>query len=312
MQIKYKTLCKDNFGIEFKLISGLGANYIAQVGDVGSIRRIKKSYIFAKRCMDNLHEHALEPLSFDVSDSGIVSALYRQKDVAMLETFLNQANDLWQYIVGKRLGRVLYLLHHSPLVEKDKIRAQRRSERIIDTLALYLEKKHMRFENDSTLIEAISMRLGNMQHTKDVLILGLISLNNLFLSHDGIIVIKPTYNFSIGDYTEDLASLTNECAKNYPLFVSGAIDGYFGVNIPSKFYVNYALYSAINVITRGYNKVLSQKNRDLKLCREIYDNYVEKIDFLNFQFDDFKKPIPKFLLTNKLLKIRQQCLESGL
>lgn len=312
MQIKYKTLCADSFGIEFKLISSTDANYIAQVGDESEFIRIKKSYIFAKRCMDNLCEHSLEPLSLDVSDNGIVSALYRQKDVAMLEFFLNHANDLWQYVVGKRLGRVLYLLHHSKLIEKDKIRAQRRSEKIIDTLALYLEKKHMRFENDSALIEAISMRLGNLKHTKDVLLLGLVSLNNLFLSHDCTIVLKPTYNFAIGDYTEDLASLTNECAQSYPLFVAGAFDGYFGMHIPTKFYVNYALYSAINVITRGYTKVGAKKNKGLNLGKKVYDSYVEKIDFLNYQFDDFKKPIPKFLLTNKLLNIRKQCLEKGL
>lgn len=313
MQISYKSLSSDSFNIEFKLVKSDQSNFVAQQGDVKYKSRIKKAFIFAQRTYPTLQEHMLEPISINqTDDAGIVTALYRNMDIARAEDFLKNSNSLWQYVIGKRMGRVLNLLHSCELTQKDELRARHHHDRMVKNFHAYLNDRRMRFLNDGELIEAIEPRLDNFTSKKKVLLMGVAGLQNIFLTHDATVVIKPTYNFAIGDYAEDLASITNECAQSYPLFVGGVLDGYFGAKIPSQFYVNYALFTAMNVINRGY----AQISRSIKLndgsSFEIFRAYISKIDFLKEQFSGYKKPIPQFLMTEQLQQVRQKALSRAL
>lgn len=297
MKLIYKTLDVDEFGIECKVLRSQSSNFYVYQTDLDNKARLKRAFKGARFFYKYAKEVFLEPISYNEQD-GIATALYTYISSGKLNDFLDKAPDHMQYAMGKKSGRALSALHTIPLSNKQKQKATLHIEKTKQKLYTYLTSLD-RMPNDGETIEAIGDRFDLFSVLKPVMRYGAFKADHILISKDMDIIFTPSSSYGEGDICEDFALLACEHSGNYPCFVAGAIDGYFGLKIPSQFYLGFALHCALNSL---YRCALRSQINDKEKQRMQEQSLRIQLDFLSFN-----TPIPDYLQSQRVKEARAKC-----
>ena len=134
---------------------------------------------------------------------------------------------------------------------------------------------------------------------------GGLRLDNVFLTQEGNVILKPSASYGFGDAIEDLVLFECEDAGQMPCVVAGIIDGYFGgVNVPANFWVSFAIFSAIYALTRCSEHVRKSPKEQSRM--------VAQSKRIMQDFDNFARPIPRWYRSNLIKKARAEAKRLGI
>lgn len=304
MQLSYRKLFLDSNNVEYSVIKTMSTRCLCLQGDRTALARIKKAYKSAQFFYKAAPENIFEPISLNENASGnLVNALFTYQDAGFLKDFLGVVPPEWQYATGKKIGRILKDLHSVPLTKEQVLKAGKRHDSYMEKLASYVsELPHLK--NDRVAMEAISTRYDYFSLLRPVMRYGSLKYQKIMTTHDGTILLLPSYSFGPGCMCEDFASLEFENAGLYPVLCAGVIDGYFSSKVPVKFWMHFALYSALYSLWKCALKAKESKEMHLKMQLNS--------DRIREDFDNFKKPIPTWYSNSELLIIKEKAIKLAL
>lgn len=304
MQLSYRKLFTDANSVEYSVIKTTGTRCLCLQGDRKVLPRIKKAYKSAQIFYDASPDNIFEPISINENIEGnLVNALFTYKDAGFLKDFLSVVPPEWQYAAGKKIGRILKDLHSVPLTQAQTEKANQRHSSYMEKIASYVaELPHLK--NDRIAMDAISTRYDYFSIFRPVMRYGSLKYQKIMTTHDGTILMLPSYSYGPGCMCEDFASLEFENAGLYPVLCAGVIDGYFSSLVPVKFWMHFALYCALYSLWKCALKA--------KESKEMYLKMQLNSDRIREDFDNFKKPIPTWYSNQELLKIKEKSIKLAL
>ena len=157
------------------------------------------------------------------------------------------------------------------------------------------------FKNDRFALDALSSRYDHFRIYTAVLRYGSLKHQKLMLTKDSSLILLPSYAFGPGDMCEDFASLECECAGLYPVLCAGVIDGYFNEQVPVKFWIQFALYSALYSLWKC--GVYAKQSTDMMVKMQL------NCDRIREDFNDFKNPIPSWYSDPLIKDLRKEALK---
>lgn len=151
-----------------------------------------------------------------------------------------------QYNLGMQAGRILRKLHDNSLTEYNEDWQARYLSVIEPRLAAY-KNEGVQFEGSSQVLEYLETNKALLSDRPQVFHHGDFHLGNMVINNGRLSIIDwDTADFdNIGDPWYEF----NRIGVEEPAFVAGQIDGYFGVNIPERFWRLFAYYQAGSAIT---------------------------------------------------------------
>ncbi|MGN1281228.1 MAG: hypothetical protein ACI4UM_04935 [Succinivibrio sp.] len=302
MQLSYRHLFTDENRVEFSVLKTENTNCLCIQGDKKLERRIRKAYSSAQFFFPKIKENFFEPVSVNVQ-SERVSALFSYRQSGFLSDFLKVVPEHWQYATGKKLGRVLKEMHSTPLTQKQLEQANNRHSSYMSRIASYVaDLPH--FKNDRYAMEAISTRYDYFSVFRPVMRYGSLKHQKILITDDSTLLILPSYSYGPGCMCEDFASLECETAGIYPVFCAGVIDGYFSSAIPAKFWMHFALYSALYSLWKCALKARGSKEKHILMQ--------QNCDRIREDFSNFAKPVPSWYSNGDLEKIKNRALKQAL
>ena len=302
MELSFRSLFKDASGIEYCVLRNDGADCLCLQGGSELKGRIRSAYRSAALFFENSPDNFLKPLSLNESE-GRVNALFSNVEAGRLERFLKVVSPEWQYTAGRRTGRALRLIQGEPLSEEHLKKAQDRQAAFMEKLADYVGNKP-HFIDDAFAMEALSQRYDNFTLFKPVWRYGMLRHDKIYITSSGDIVLLPSSSGGPGDICEDFALLECESAGVYPLYCAGVVDGYFSGKIPSKFWLHFAMYSALYSLWRCARKA----RRDESLQKTMQQEY----DRIRLDFANFKKPVPNWYSSAEVKAARETAVQKAL
>lgn len=304
MQLSYRKLFSDSNNIEYSVVKTMSTRCLCLQGNRQSLPRIKKAYKSAQFFYKGAPENIFEPISINENAQGnLVNALFSYQDSGFLKDFLSVVPPEWQYAAGKKIGRILKDLHSLPLTQDQMEKANRRHSSYMDRIASYVGELP-RLKNDRYAMEAISSRYDYFSIFRPVMRYGSLKYQKILTTHDGTILLLPSYSYGPGCMCEDFASLEFENGGLYPVLCAGVIDGYFSSVVPVKFWMHFALYSALYSLWK-----CALKGKESK---EMYIRMQLNSDRIREDFDNFKRPVPNWYSDPELLKIKEKAVKLAL
>lgn len=302
MQLSYRHLFTDENQVEFSVLKTENTNCLCLQGDRKVLPRIKKAYKSAQFFFPNVKDNFFEPISINpLSDN--VSALFSYRQSGALSDFLRVVPEHWQYATGKKLGRALKEMHSASLTEKQIERAKTRHSSYLNRIASYVaDLPH--FKNDRYAMEAISTRYDYFSVFRPVMRYGSLKHQKILITSDSTLLLLPSYSYGPGCMCEDFASLECETAGLYPVFCAGVIDGYFSSVVPTKFWMHFALYSALYSLWKCGLKAKTGKQMHILMQ--------QNSDRIREDFSNYTKPIPIWYTNENIEKIREKSIRQAL
>lgn len=302
MLFSYRKFLTLPSGIEF-LVMHTGRNdFLCIQGTMKLKDRIKRAYVCAGRLKQSDPENALIPLSFG-EKRGQINAVFEGDCGGLLQQFLKMVPASVQYAQGKKVGRILKAFHTQPLNAQQLKRADMRQEHFLERLATYISSMP-RFVHEQIAIDAISRRFGSYGCFRPAMRYGQLRADRICVRDDFSTVLLPSCVFGPGDVCEDFALLETMSAGSFPCYCAGVLDGYFVGEIPTTFWVSFALQSALYSLWRcGKTAMISKKAFELMQAesQRIADD-----------FNGFKDPVPKWYLSKALNRVKAEALKAGL
>lgn len=298
MQIGYRKLFIDKNDIEYSVVKTGTAQCLCLQSDRKKLSRVKKAYLSSKFFYPASPENFFEALSVnEVVSQNLVNALFTHVESGFLSDFLAVVPKEWHYATGKKLGRVLRNLHNVSLTEKQRAKAQSRHDKFMEHMATYITALP-HFKNDKYAIDAISSRYDHFKIFRSAMRYGSLKHQRVMITHDSTLLLLPSYTFGPGDICEDFAMLEYESAGLYPIVCAGVIDGYFSGVIPSKFWMHFALYSALYSLWKCGTKA--------KESKQMYVKMQLNSDRIREDFNNFLKPVPNWYTNPELAIIKEK------
>ncbi len=310
MQVSLQTLSQDRLGIELMEIKANGQSYIAMQSSTRYSSRVKKAFELAKRYYHVAPDNFLEPISYKQAavQGTMTTALFSNIPLFNLQKHLDRQSNLNEYILGKKAGWALLRLHQAPFNDFDSTKSSAHLRRCYTRFQSYINSKY-RFINDDHIVKALDSRISSLNLNHAVLCYGNFNAEQMFLNKDNDIILAPSYAATIGDPYEDLAILTVDNLDSYPYFIAGCIDGYLCGKHNTSFYVRYAIFCGLYSLIRLNKKAAREMQNGSQLY---YSYYQQKASDIWTEFNNFTSPVPKFLLSEKLIQIRNTVYEKGL
>ncbi len=304
MQLGYRSVSFDAHGNEYLALQGANDKFLALQGPVGvSKARITRQFKSSKIFHDLAPSNILEGISIQ-SNEEYTTAVFAYENVGEFKSFLSVIDPHLQYSNGKKLGRAIALLHQDTLNYKQKDRAEARRDVIHTKLTTYLTKGP-RFNHETPILTAIIDRIDSLRDYKLTRRYGSLRFDNVFLTHSGNVILKPSPSYGYGDAIEDLVLFECEDAGQMPCAVAGVIDGYFGgVTVPANFWVGYAIYCAIYALTRCAERARQSPEEQARM--------VAQSRRIMMDFEGFTRPIPRWYRSDLVRQAKAESRRLGL
>lgn len=304
MQLGYRSVSFDAHGNEYLALQGANEKFLALQGPVKESKaRITRQFKCTKIFHHLAPSNILEGISIQ-SNEEYTTAVFAYENVGEFKNFLSVLDPHLQYANGKKLGRAIALLHQDTLTGRQKDRAEARSDVIHTKLTNYLTKGP-RFNHEAALLTAIIDRIDSLRNYKLTRRYGGLRFDNVFLTQDGNVILKPSASYGYGDAIEDLVLFECEDAGNMPCAVAGVLDGYFGgVTVPANFWVGYAIYCAIYALTRCSERARKSQEELVRM--------VAQSKRIMMDFENFTRPIPRWYRSDLIRQAKTEAASLGL
>ena len=188
-----------------------------------------------------------------------------------------------QYRLGYEAGKYLRLIHTIPAPEGQPDWEDRFNAKIDRKIKNY-EECPIKFEGAHYILDYLAANRHLLKNRPQCYQHGDYHIGNMMIENGKIVIIDfDRYDF--GDPWEEFNRIV-WCAQAAPAFASGNVDGYFGGNVPHKFWELLALYIGSNMLSSipwaipfGDEEIKTMMNQ----ARDVLDWY-----------DNFKNVIPKW------------------
>lgn len=305
MEVSLRSVASFWGTVSLSAVQGQGGSLLCLQGKAQDARRLKGMCKAAARFAGVGEEALLLP--FDPRLKGPVpTLLFPYVRLGPLTLFLRHVSPYMQYVTGRRLGFILHHLHTAPLADKDRSCVRELEVRNLKKLSAYLNGPY-RFRDDAQTLEALMARFTSFKLSPHaaVLRLGALTLDSIFVTDSHELKLLPLPSFRAGDRAEDLALLCAEGTLSFPALCAGIVDGYFG-QVPTSFWLNFAMYSALTALTRYARTVISYGLKSPEGQEALF-----KSRAVRAAFADFKEPLPAWYLSPESLAFRQRFLREG-
>lgn len=246
----------------------------------------KNKKLMEKRFLDRLQEFNFKKtICYECglfNNGENVFSLYSWIDGEILKDKISKMSYQDKYVLGFKAGKILKQMHNVDVDKKDKVSIQQIRSRRAKKILLYMSSK-IKISNDNLIINFINDNIN-----------ALYCFEPKYIHHDfhlGNLVIDSKNNIGIIDFNKtivedpilDLVKLQIFDVENGSDFCIGVLDGYFGNEIPSDFWIKYAVLTAYNCITlalwansKGLGEVL-KINKIIKNVLNEYNNFENNI-----------------------------------
>ncbi len=210
----------------------------------------------------------------------------------MLQRFVNgvdaedavkEMSEEEQYRLGYEAGAMLKLIHSIPAPSDQPDWEPRFNAKIDRKIRMYTECP-LKFDGDHYILDYLAANRHLLRDRPQCYQHGDYHIGNMMIE-DGHIVIIDFDRYDFGDPWEEFNRIV-WCAQAAPAFASGNVDGYFGGEIPHKFWELLALYIGSNMLSSipwaipfGDGEINTMMNQ----ARDVLDWY-----------DNFKNVVPKW------------------
>ena len=209
--------------------------------------------------------------------------LQRFVDGVDAEDAVKEMSEDEQYRLGYEAGAMLRLIHSIPAPD-DQPEWEPRFNAKIDRKIRKYEECPIKFEGDHYILDYLAANRHLLKNRPQCYQHGDYHIGNMMIE-DGHIVIIDFDRYDFGDPWEEFNRIV-WCAQAAPAFASGNVDGYFGGEIPHKFWELLALYIGSNMLSSipwaipfGEGEINTMMNQ----ARDVLDWY-----------DNFKNVVPKW------------------
>ena len=151
-----------------------------------------------------------------------------------------------QYRLGYEAGEYLRLIHTIPAPEDQPDWEPRFNAKIDRKIRMYSECP-LKFDGDHYILDYLASHRHLLKNRPQCYQHGDYHIGNMMVE-DGKIVIIDFDRYDFGDPWEEFNRIV-WCAQAAPAFASGNVDGYFGGNVPHKFWELLALYIGSNMLS---------------------------------------------------------------
>ena len=159
-----------------------------------------------------------------------------------------------QYRLGRDAGEYLTRIHSIPAPEDQPDWEARFNAKIDRKIKMYADCP-IRFEGDHFLLDYIAANRCLLANRPQTCQHGDYHIGNMMLTREGStpqIVVIDFDRYDFGDPWEEFNRIV-WCAQAAPIFATGLVDGYFGVNeqtaVPMEFWRLLALYISSNMLS---------------------------------------------------------------
>lgn len=228
--------------------------HVTTEGGVEYLLRISKNTLYEKKKrqfellkeVEKLDVNASKAIDFGILNTDEIYMLLTWLPGEDAETAILKCNDLEQYNMGLKAGKMMSKLHSINVnqfekydwFKKYKEKIYRKIE-MINKCEVDLPKKDLIIEYIEKNIHLVMDRTILFQH-------GDFHLGNMIMYKGGLGIIDFDKNSIADPYDEFKPYCWNVLIS--PFFETGIIDGYFNHEIPSDFFPILALYSAESLI----------------------------------------------------------------
>ena len=168
-----------------------------------------------------------------------------------------------QYALGVDAGAMLKKLHSIPAPAEQEPWGERFRRKALRKIDMY-RKNPLKFEGDEAMIAYIMENMGMLDGRPQSFQHGDYHIGNMMLAGERLVVIDFD-RFDYGDPWEEFNRIV-WCAQASPRFASGMVNGYFGGDVPEKFWRLLALYISSNTLSSVYWAIpFGQKEIDVML-----------------------------------------------
>lgn len=199
------------------------------------------------------------------------------------EDAVKEMSEDEQYRLGYEAGEMLRLIHSIPAPADQPDWEPRFNAKIDRKIRMYSECP-LKFDGDHYILDYLANNRHLLCDRPQCYQHGDYHIGNMMIE-DGKIVIIDFDRYDFGDPWEEFNRIV-WCAQAAPAFASGNVDGYFGGNVPHKFWELLALYIGSNMLSSipwaipfGDKEINTMMNQ----ARDVLDWY-----------DNFTNVVPKW------------------
>lgn len=234
-----------------------------------------------------------QPVDFGTCDNGKnVYSLLTWCDGEDAEAVLSRLIEAEQYLLGKKSGEILKLIHSIPAPEGQVEWGSRFNRKTSNKIEKY-KSCGIKLEGDDKIINYIEnnrcLLFGRPQCYQH----GDYHVGNMIISSDNALSIIDFNRPDYGDPWEEFNRIVWSAAVS-PHFATGQLDGYFGGRPPIEFFRLLAFYISSNTLSSIYWAIPFGE-------KEITTMKNQARDVLSW-FDNMNNPTPSWYLENFYVK----------
>ncbi len=303
MRLSYRELFRTGSGLDYLELKSASGGLLCVQGPSSEQGRVGRAFESAQALAQACPDNSFAPVSFGVA-GGMASAVFEGECGGALRLFLSHATPALQYAEGRRLGRALKALHDVELDDAQARRADARQGKFMERIAEYVARLP-HFKGDQAAMDAISSRYDNFGCFRRVLRYGQLRDDRVMVRGDSSIALLPSPSFGPGDACEDFALMELSFAGLYPCCCAGVIDGYFqGASPPARFWVNFALHSAVASLWRCGRQARASRRSFLIMQSECLR--------ISSDFSSFMRPYPSWYESPEVRRARAAAVSKAL
>ena len=199
-----------------------------------------------QRAVASLGVPMCEPVECGECDGGIY-ILQGWIDGRDAEEAIPSLPETEQYAYGLTAGEILKKIHTVP-APGDQPEWEARFNAKIDKKIKTYSVCPVKFEGDGAILDYVESNRGLLKGRPQCFQHGDYHIGNMMIDKDGRLCIIDFDRYDFGDPWEEFNRIV-WCAEASPAFASGIVDGYFGADVPEKFWRLLALYIGSNTLS---------------------------------------------------------------
>mgnify|MGYP003299194070 CR=1 FL=1 len=270
---------------KYKIETADGQTLLLRISDISAYEYKKKEFEIVQK-YSKLGFEMSQPLDFGICNGGnscyMLLTFVEGRD---LEEALPALSEKEQYLLGRKAGEILRLIHSIPLDECDTP-TETKKPRKLWQLQKYVDTPDLRVEGDEVAIKYVRENIDLIWKEAPVYQHGDFHPGNLIYMPNGEIGVIDFNRWEVGDPYEEFYKLESFGIEVSVPYSVGQIDAYFDGEIPMDFWGALAVYCAhAALFSIKWAEKFGQKDVDgmVERCHRAFENY-----------DKFNSVVPKW------------------
>ncbi len=260
---------------KYKIETADGQALLLRISDISAYEYKKKEFEIVQK-YSKLGFAMSQPVDFGICNGGkscyMLLTFIEGRD---LEEALPTLSEKEQYLLGRKAGEILRLIHSIPLDERDAPTETKKPKKLWQ-LQKYVDTPELRVKGDEVAIKYVRNYIDLIWKEAPVYQHGDFHPGNLIYMPNGEIGVIDFNRWEVGDPYEEFYKLESFGIDVSVPYSIGQIDAYFDRDIPNDFWGALAVYCAWSALySIKWAEQFGQKDVDgmVERCHRAFDNY---------------------------------------